>query len=114
MSRGLMATMICCVVMHADVAPADAIAVAEDVRSTMAVSNHSRMWCAPSVLAQVTKDPLGLGPEDRKRYDEHLHDADHSLFIGYIAAGLGIACIVVGIALMLYRDYQKKRNSPGS
>jgi hypothetical protein len=27
---------------------------------------------APSLIAQVAKDPLGLSPEDRNRYDEHL------------------------------------------
>ncbi len=58
-----------------------------------------KVWYIPQslpLIAQATKDPLGLSPEDRKRYDEHLRNADHSLLIGYIAAGTGVACIVVG------------------
>ncbi len=114
MSRGLMAAMIWCVVTHADAAAADVIAVAGDARSTISVSGNRGIGYVAPVLAQVTKDPLGLSPEDHKRYDEHLRDADRSLLIGYIAAGAGVACIVVGVALMIYRDYKKKVKSPSS
>jgi hypothetical protein len=65
------------------------------------------------LIAQAGKDPLGLSPEDRKRYDEHMRAGDRSLMIGYICAGLGILILIVGVAIMIYRDYKKKRNSPG-
>jgi hypothetical protein len=68
---------------------------------------------APLLIAQVAKDPLGLSPEDRKRYDEHVRAGDRSLIIGYICAGLGILILIVGIALMIYRDRARKRKSLG-
>ena len=112
MSRGLMAAIICCVATHADAAAANAVCSRRRCAiQRSAVSGNRGIGYVAPVLAQVTKDPLGLSPEDRKRYDEHLRDADRSLLIGYIAAGAGVACIVVGVALMIYRDYKKKRKS---
>jgi hypothetical protein len=74
-----------------------------------------KVWYVPPfpVIAQVGKDPLGLSPEDRKRYDEHMRAGDRSLIIGYICAGLGILILIVGVAMMIYRDRMRKRKSPG-
>jgi beta-lactamase regulating signal transducer with metallopeptidase domain len=105
MNPGLLTTLICCVAIYVNTAAADAVAAADYARSTIRVSDNRGIGYVAPVLAQVTKDPLGLSPEDRKRYDELMRSADTDLRVAYIAAGLGIACIVVGIALMIYRDY---------
>jgi hypothetical protein len=74
-----------------------------------------KVWFIPRspVLAQAASDPLGLSPEDRKRYDEHMRAGDRSLIIGYICAALGILILIVGVALMIYRDRARKRISSG-
>ena len=56
------------------------------------------------IFAQAGKDPLGLNPEDRKRYDEHMRAGDRSLIIGYVCVGLGILILIVGVAMTIYRD----------
>jgi hypothetical protein len=65
------------------------------------------------LLAQAARDPLGLSPDDRKHYDEHIRAGDRSLIIGYICAGLGILILIVGVGMMIYRDRMRKRKSSG-
>jgi hypothetical protein len=105
MSRRLTAIVICCAAMQIEVA------AAVEAASTIAAPRHHSIWQAVPLIAQARKDPLGLSPEDRKRYDEHLRAGDRRLIIGYICAALGILILIVGVALMIYRDYTKKRNS---
>ena len=58
------------------------------------------------VFAQAPRS--GLSPEDEKRRDELMRSAKTNEMIAYVAAGVAVAAIVVGVPISIYFDRKKK------
>lgn len=85
-----------------------AIAQAPTVRrpsATSTLQSHPTI-ASPWLFAQAKRDPLGLSPEDRKKYDELKNSADRNMNLAYIA--IGVAALLVVVMLILVIRGKKK------